>query len=275
MALFSYRAINEDGKEIQGSIDAVDLHAATRAIEDLHVEVVDVHEASRSKRTVPASADTKNNDARTFAFEGTDATGIAHRGTIQAPTKFDAFQKLKSDQKLTVKMLAPMGTLPTYNDSDVDLWQKDSVPPIVKPEPVPSRTIENVPSAPKPSLQFTPPVVPSPHKPIPTSTEPAHKEQSSVYHSIVSTLRLYAGWLLAWYGLFVAVGYYATSRSLPWDIPFVQAFYVSPLIFSFTVSIFLFLLLSQFHRILRGKLILGVLLSLLGIGLIVIVRSTI
>lgn len=275
MALFSYRAINEDGKEIQGSIDAADLDAATRAIEDLHVEVVDVHESSRSKRSAPPSADAQKNDSRTFAFEGADTTGMVHRGTVQAPTKFDAFQKLKSDQKLTIKMLAPMGTLPTYNDSDLDLWQKDSVP-AAKPEAVPTiKEIERAPSPPKASLQFSPPVVPTPQTTISSPVEHSHAERPSVYHSIVSTLRLYAGWLLAWYGLFVAVGYYATYRSLPWDIPFVQAFYVSPLIFSFTVSIFLFLLLSQLHRTLRGKLMLGVLLSVVGIGLIVIVRSTI
>ena len=41
---------------------------------------------------------------------------------------------------------------------------------------------------------------------------------------------------------------------------------MSPLIFSFIIAIFLFLLLSTIHRLLNGRLITGILLTLVGIG---------
>lgn len=135
-------------------------------------------------------------------------------------------------------MLSPVGVLPQYNDPDLKQWQERK---------------NVVPAQPKKPFTFT---NPSPPKTPVTST----------YAPLTSTVRLYAGWLLAWYGLFIAIGYYATVRDLPWEIPFVRAFFVSPLIFSFILAIFLFLLLSTIHRLLRGRLITGILLMFVGIG---------
>lgn len=285
MPVFAYRAINEDGKEVRGSIDAPDIDAARKAVEDLHLDVLDVTEATRIKPQTPiAGAAAPQNS---FAFEGKDSAGGVHRGTIQAPTKRAAFEKLRSDQKLTLTMLAPMGTLPKYNDADLAAWQSEgktvavpvqavstTVPLKATPKPPdpPKAVLPQPVEKPRPVVNFTGVPVAAPKKtPEPATTKPI---AATGYHSLTTTLRLYAGWLLAWYGLFVAVGYYATVRALPWDIPFVQAFYVSPLIFSFTVAIFLFLLLSEIHRHFKGRLILGTLLTLLGTGLFVFIRSS-
>ncbi len=291
MPVFAYRAINEDGKEVRGSIDAPDRDAALKAVEDLHLDVLDVTEATRIKQASPVAGATPAQNS--FAFEGTDSGGGVHRGTIQAPTKRAAFEKLRSDQKLTLKMLAPMGTLPKYNDPDLAAWQNEgktvavpvqpvntTVPLHAQPKPAvapkaPSPSPSPAPPTPKPRplVTFTDTAVP-PVKKVAATPPPPKPAAVSGYHSITTTLRLYAGWLLAWYGLFVAVGYYATVRALPWDIPFVQAIYVSPLIFSFTVAIFLFLFLSEVHRHFKGRLILGTILTLLGAGLFVLIRSS-
>jgi hypothetical protein len=94
------------------------------------------------------------------------------------------------------------------------------------------------------------------------------------YFPLLSTLRLYAGWLLAWYGLFVALGYYSTFRTLPFEIPLVMSFYTSPLIFSVTVAVFLFLLSTTIHRAINGKLASGLILTVAGIIAFVAVSIT-
>ncbi len=290
MPVYSYRAINEDGKEVRGSIDSPDAASAKKAVEDLNLDSIEITEASRNR---PASSATPSGSpGMTFAFEGTDSAGTVRRGTIQAAAKREAFEKLRSDQKLTLTMLAPMGTLPKYNDPDLESWQKDAktvqvsvqavnttVPLRAQQQPAatPVRQAPTPPAAPpkpKPVINFTDPAAPLPKKTAPEPVPAAKPQKPSGYHTVTTTLRLYAGWLLAWYGLFVAVGYYATVRALPWDIPFVQAFFVSPLIFSFTVAIFLFLFLSEIHRHLKGRLILGITLTLVGAGLFVLIRSS-
>ena len=279
MTLFSYRAINEDGKEVRGTIDSADADAARKAVEDLHLEVIDLSEASRNKPSSPTGAATTAT-ATTFAFEGNDADGTTRRGTIQASSKRDAFDRLRNDQKLTLLMLAPMGTLPKYNDPDLASWQAQKKTAVQIPVQPVKAILPVQPSQPvvpktKPQIAFTP-VPATVNPPIPAAkTEQKNAAQPpQQYHSISTTLRLYAAWLLAWYGLFVSVGYYASFRVLPWDIPFVQAFFVSPLIFSFTVAIFLFLLFSQIHKAINGHLISGTLLTIAGAASFVIFRAS-
>lgn len=251
MALFTYTAINDDNKEVTGSLESADIDSAKKALEDLHLDVKDVHEASRTKpESAPTDLSSKGQQSVTFAFEGTDAAGTVRRGTVQAATKKLAFAHLRDDQKLTLAMLSPVGVLPQYNDPDLKQWQEKK---------------NASPAEPKKPLAFTTPPAPKPTtETAPTRTAP--KAESSSYASLTTTIRLYAGWLLAWYGLFIAIGYYATVRELPWEIPFVRAFFVSPLIFSFIIAIFLFLLLSGVHRLLHGRLITGIVLTLVGIG---------
>ncbi len=263
MPIFSYTAIDTDGKEVRGSIDAQDMEAAKRAVEDLHMEVKEVTESTRIKPVAATSQEPRPVQPVTYAFEGTDSSGAVRRGTLQAATKRDAFEHLKADQKLSLTMLSPMGVLPQFRDRDLEQWQTKEAP-AAAPVQAPVPSAQPV----KKTIGFAgAEAAPVKKTDVPPKTKPAHS-----YLPLMATLRLYAGWLLAWYGLFVALGYFTTVRRLPFEIPFVQAFYFSPLIFTFTAGIFIFLLLSAVHKAVHGKLVTGILLTLVGVGLLTSLR---
>lgn len=270
MPLFTYTATNDDNKEVRGTIESSDETSARKALEDLSLDVKEITEASRSHAEPQQLSVAPDVKLPAFAFEGKDTGGIVRRGTIQAPTKYDAFKRLRDDQKLLLTMLSPVGVLPQYKDADLDQWQR-GVKTTTNPLPLTvkaSAPTPTVPVASRPAIGFT-------HLPeLANSVTPAPRVplENKQYHPLLATLRLYAGWLLAWYGVFVALGYYSVVRRLPTDIPFVQAFYYSPLIFSFIIAIFLFLLLSALHKAMNGRLISGIAFTLLGIGLFVGVR---
>ena len=96
-----------------------------------------------------------------------------------------------------------------------------------------------------------------------------------IYLPIAATLRLYAGWLLAYYSLVYAVGWYAYSRSLPVDIPYVEALMLSPLVLSFTFAAFLFLVFHTLYQLWGKGLIKAALLSIAGIALFVVYRMNV
>lgn len=278
MPLYSYRATNDDGKEVRGTIEAPDTDAARKALEDIHLEVLEINEASRAGKVQIAPEEPRVQPLSSFAFEGQDATGKVHRGTIQAESKYGAFKKLRDDQSLLLSMLAPMGALPKYNDPELLQWQRGVRVESGVPKPAPEKEAAP-PPPPLPQVQKTvsfagiPTAAPKPAAPIKTPQSPSVVDDGQ-YHPLVSTIRLYCGWLLAWYALFVAIGYYATVRALPWQIPFVQAFFVSPLIFSFVTAIFLFLLFSAINRRIHGRLIGGAVFTLVGIGIFWVVRTS-
>lgn len=114
----------------------------------------------------------------------------------------------------------------------------------------------------------TPVAAPKP-APQPATSETAVRR----YAPLLDTVRLYTGWLLAWYALVVALGYYTYARQLPFDIPFVGALFLSSLVFSFLLATFLFLLLSSIHKWLKGGALLGTLLGVIGIAAFFGVRS--
>ncbi len=253
MPLFTYRATNDDNKEVRGSIESPDEENARKALEDLHLEILEIAEASRSAPvSVPATTEPS---MPAFAFEGTDSTGTVRRGSVQASDKYAAFKKLRDDQKLLLTMLSPVGILPQYKDPELDQWQRGA-----RTTTAPQR----------PTIGFTD--VADVSKSQRAASPALRTSADSPYHPLAATLRLYAGWLLAWYGLFVAIGYYSVQRTLPWDIPFVQAFYLSPLILSFIVAIFLLLMLSALHKAMRGGALSGIAFTVLGIALFVGVR---
>lgn len=129
----------------------------------------------------------------------------------------------------------------------------------------------------------------SPQKPITLSPQPAQTSQPSsteekmaptlsqkkVYLPIASTLRLYAGWLLAYYAIVYAVGWYAQSRPLPFEIPYVQALLVSPLVLSFTFAAFLFLLMHSLYRMWGNGLWKSVTVSVLGVVVFAVYRMNV
>ena len=124
-----------------------------------------------------------------------------------------------------------------------------------------------------PIQKATPPATPSPAAPIPAPLAPpkpsiswkltekeeaaapvsvAEKPKTEVkYFPLMDTLRLYAGWLLSWYFLIFAFGSYDYTRELPFDIPLVSGLFQSPVIITFALGAFLFLMLTSLHRALH------------------------
>lgn len=100
-------------------------------------------------------------------------------------------------------------------------------------------------------------------------TQPSKKSSSRKdrhdYYPLSDTLRLYAGWLLAWYFLIYAVGEYQLTRTLPFHVPLLSDLFFSPLILHFAAAAFLYLFLSSIHRLLGRRIIVGVLLTIIGL----------
>lgn len=89
------------------------------------------------------------------------------------------------------------------------------------------------------------------------------EEQS--YVPLTDTLRLFAGWLLAWYALIYILGEFQTEGRLPFDIPFLEALFASPLVLRFTFATFLFLLLTSIQRATGKGFAKGLMLTIAGV----------
>jgi len=98
--------------------------------------------------------------------------------------------------------------------------------------------------------------------------EPVEKK----YVPLLETLTLYAGWLLAWYCLVYALGYYQNTRDLPFRIPFVEGLFLSPLVLSFTLVVFIFLTLKSVKRIIGKGILSSFFLLCIGITVFFLYR---
>lgn len=99
--------------------------------------------------------------------------------------------------------------------------------------------------------------------------------QSEEYVPLLDTLRLFAGWLLGWYGLIYLLGALQLKRILPEDLPLVQSLFTSGIILRLTFATFLFLLLSSLHRALYKGAGVGALLTAIGMALFFLVHINI
>ncbi len=99
------------------------------------------------------------------------------------------------------------------------------------------------------------------------------EEQAKPYFHLADTLRLYAGWLLAGYLAVYFLGFYKLTKPISIDIPYVLAFLYSPLILSFTLACFLFLILTSVNKIIKGRALSGVILTVVGVGVFVFYRA--
>ena len=95
------------------------------------------------------------------------------------------------------------------------------------------------------------------------------------YFPFLETLRLYAGWLLAWYALVYALGSYQFLKELPFRIPYAESLFLSPLVFSFTFAAYLFLLCTTLYIALHRNTYIGFFLFILGVGSFVLYRMNI
>jgi hypothetical protein len=92
-------------------------------------------------------------------------------------------------------------------------------------------------------------------------------ETPIAYIPMTQTLRLFAGWLMAWYGIIYLAGTYRADGRLPYDIPLIQSLASSELVLRFSFAVFLFLLLTDIHKWTGKNATIGVLLGIIGIGL--------
>lgn len=83
------------------------------------------------------------------------------------------------------------------------------------------------------------------------------------YAPLQDTLRLFAGWLLAWYGLVYAIGGLRAEQSITADIPVIDALFQSPLLLRLTFGTFLFLIVSSIHAWTGRGITKGIVLTLI------------
>ena len=106
--------------------------------------------------------------------------------------------------------------------------------------------------------------------------ESRNKEDSQQeYYPLADTLRLYAGWQLALYLTVYTLGMYQSQRELSFRIPYIDALYLSPVLLTFTLICFLFLVSTSFHRTCGRKKVFGWLFTLLGIAVFLFYRANV
>lgn len=110
--------------------------------------------------------------------------------------------------------------------------------------------------------------------PLPAQSPHLQTEEPKEYFPISDTLKLYAGWLFAWYFIVYALGAYQMSRDVPFNIPYVEAWLppYSPLILTFALASFLYLLFAQLHKTFGGGRIKGFAFALAWVSCFVLYR---
>jgi hypothetical protein len=152
-------------------------------------------------------------------------------------------------------------------DADPSAWKTEL--PIPQPTAFDAKSSvtwvdTDVPSV--PTFAEAPPQAPTPV---------AANVSSKSYYPLIDTFRLYAGWLLVWYGFIYALGLYQTTRALPFKVPMIDGLFASPLILSFSFASFLFLLLTGIHRHWGRETAKGVTLTFMGvIALMIFIKNT-
>lgn len=104
--------------------------------------------------------------------------------------------------------------------------------------------------------------------PVTTTDTPVATVQAVATHNyapLSDTVRLYAGWLVAWYVLVYILGWYAEQHRFPLSIPFLNELFHSQLVLSFSLAAFLYLFLSSVHRLVGRGTVRGLLLTATGI----------
>ena len=92
-----------------------------------------------------------------------------------------------------------------------------------------------------------------------------HREETD-YYPLIDTIRLYAGWLLAWFGAVFALGFYQSTRPLSFRIPYVENLSQSPVLFQAALGLFLLLLFSGFYKATGRNIVAGLMLLCIGLA---------
>ncbi len=100
--------------------------------------------------------------------------------------------------------------------------------------------------------------------------EKAMQAETTAYVPFVETLRLFAGWLLAWYGMVYLLGDLTVQQKMPVYIPYLNALFESDLVLRFTFGTFLFLLLTTIHKAIGGGVGKGIAVTIVGVAVFVL-----
>jgi hypothetical protein len=125
---------------------------------------------------------------------------------------------------------------------------------------------------PEPSATLPPPVIPVS---APLASTPPPPPETRSYYPLIDTLRLYAGWLLAWYFVIYALGSYQFLRGIPLHIPFLESLFGSPVVLTFAAGAFLFLLLSGIHRAWGRGILKGLFLLIIGVAVFTVFQMNV
>ncbi|MBI3336560.1 hypothetical protein HYZ98_03280 [Candidatus Peregrinibacteria bacterium] len=98
-----------------------------------------------------------------------------------------------------------------------------------------------------------------PEHPLP----PAHPLPP--YLPLIDTLRLYAGWLLVWYGLIFAIGTYQYRGIIPFRSELIAGLASSTTVLVSAFGVFIFLMFSSLHKTLHGGIFKGMVLTCLWV----------
>jgi hypothetical protein len=96
------------------------------------------------------------------------------------------------------------------------------------------------------------------------ATHPPAVGLSDRYVPLVETLRLYAGWLLAWYGVvFLLGGYQQVKDPFPLNLSLLESLLSSGVLLVSAFGAYLFLLFTSVHRWCGRRVLVGFALSVL------------
>lgn len=217
MTLYFYTARTFDGKEVSGTVDALNDGAARSALLEMKLEPMEIHEATQKEKKA-----TKHGIInRVEELEHHDSI-VMETEPATKPGK-----KQKSKKKHNI-----------FNTDSKDQKEKKQKSDSIEK----SQRIEKT----------------------------KKRKNESTYYPFIDTLRLYAGWLLAWYCLvYLLGGYQYTREAVPYRIPFVEALLppFSPAVLVFTLVAFLFLFLTSLQRILGGGIRRSFGLTILGVAI--------
>jgi hypothetical protein len=167
----------------------------------------------------------------TFSYIARTAEGTLDKGTIDAANHEAAREKLRKKQLLVE-----------------ELKEAHESKPIGFAGAMPWTTTDDAPKGKKKD-----------------TVVPMTMDEHDGYIPLIDTLRLFAGWLLAWYSVVYLLGSFRMNEKLPFELPFLQGLFESGIVLRFTFATFLFLMLTTIHRSLKGGIGKGLVLSLIGI----------
>jgi hypothetical protein len=99
MPKFQYTAVNSSGSTLHGVVEADDLRAAKKELNNLDLQVVDLKEVDLKTKLLKSSLNK-------YKFEATNADGKVVKGTIAALDEGKALGRLQSEYKLTVSKIS-------------------------------------------------------------------------------------------------------------------------------------------------------------------------